>query len=153
MSSLRAPDGGRGAPRVDHDALIVAMTLVPGAYARNRMFTLFKDPEVRHAKRRASLLRGVVRQLAGQDGDACDVVLERHASADAARLRFRVVRVRYERVVLLSEVETACLVYLCGRAGVSGFQANEGDRALLHAALRRLGWGLDFELDAHDLSG
>ena len=37
---------------IDHDALLVAMTVVPGLYSRNRMFALYNDPQVKHAKAR-----------------------------------------------------------------------------------------------------
>ena len=50
---------------LDREALVVAMALVPGMYARNKLFTLHREPEVRRARARAAMIRGVVRQLAG----------------------------------------------------------------------------------------
>ena len=44
------------------------MTLVPGLVSRNRSFALFENPEVRRARVRAALLRGIVRQLTGTQG-------------------------------------------------------------------------------------
>jgi hypothetical protein len=138
--------------RVDRDALTVAMALVPMAYSRNRLFTLFTDPEVRRAKRRAAVLRGAVRQLAGQHGATCDVALERAGAFGHARLRYKIASVRFERHLELTELEAACLVYLGARAGVSGMHASELDRALLHGALRRLSGGLAVELDGYYLT-
>ena len=61
---------------VDREALVVGMTLVPGLVSRNRSFTLFENPDVRRARVRAALLRGIVRQLTGTQGrvEAFDVV-------------------------------------------------------------------------------
>ena len=53
---------------VDREALVVGMTLVPGLVSRNRSFALFENPEVRRARVRAALLRGIVRQLTGTQG-------------------------------------------------------------------------------------
>ena len=53
---------------VDREALVVGMTLVPGLVSRNRSFALFENPDVRRARVRAALLRGIVRQLTGIAG-------------------------------------------------------------------------------------
>jgi hypothetical protein len=146
--SMRAREGSPGQPhRVDRDALTVAMALVPRAYSRNRMFTLFKEPEVRRAKGRAAVLRGVVRQLAGSAGEPKDVVLERPHPFGPARLKYKIARVRYERSLELSALEAACLVYLGARAGIPGMHATADDRVLLHNALRRLTGGLALDYD------
>jgi CO/xanthine dehydrogenase Mo-binding subunit len=124
----------------DREELVVAMTLVPGLVSRNRSFALFEDSEVRRARARAALLRGIVRQLAGGSGrvEQLDV-----ASGQAAcEMRYRVPSVRMERRAVLSRLEYGCVAYLAGRAGVPGIQANEEDRARIEAALRRLAAGL-----------
>jgi len=79
---------------VDREALVVGMTLVPALVSRNRSFALFEDPEVRRARVRAALLRGIVRQLSGTLGkvEALDVVASSGAR-DAQRRRVRVRRV------------------------------------------------------------
>ncbi len=130
---------------MDHEALIVAMTVAPGVYTRNRMFALYKDPEVRRARNRAALLRGVVRQLSGANGATEEVTLSR-SPRGACMLRYRVPSVRLARSLVLSALETACVVYLGARAGVPGLHPTVDDRALIDAALRRLAGGLELRV-------
>jgi hypothetical protein len=117
------------------------MAVAPGVYARNRLFSFFTDPEVRRAKARGAILRGVVRQLAGANGEVDHVVFSR--SSGRVLLRYRIARVKLERFVEMTELEGACVAYLASRAGVPGMHATEGDRALLDAALKRLANGLE----------
>jgi hypothetical protein len=130
-------------PFVDREALVVGMTLVPGLVSRNRSFTLFENPDVRRARVRAALLRGIVRQLTGKQGrvEAFDVV----AGTGAREVRYSLPGLRVQRRALLSEVEYACVAYLAGRAGVADFSADADDRARIDAALRRLAAGLQLE--------
>ena len=125
----------------DREALVVGMTLVPGLLSRNRSFALFEDPEVRRARGRSALLRGIVRQLAGVQGkvEALDVV----RGAGARELRYRIPGLRMQRRAVLSEVEYACVAYLLGRAGVTGIQASDEDRGCIDGALHRLAGGLE----------
>ncbi|MGD0675287.1 MAG: hypothetical protein ABSC94_07700 [Polyangiaceae bacterium] len=125
---------------VDREALVVGMTLVPGLLSRNRSFALFEDPEVRRARVRAALLRGIVRQLAGGHGrvESLQIV----ARPGDRELRYRVPGLRIDRRALLTEAEYACVAYLAGRASVGGIQADDEDRARIEAALRRLSAGL-----------
>jgi hypothetical protein len=51
------------APAVDLEALLVALVLAPATFSRNRFFTLYSDAGARRVRRRASLLRSIVRQL------------------------------------------------------------------------------------------
>jgi len=125
---------------VERDALVVGMTLVPGFVSRNRSFALFEDPEVRRARRRSAVLRGIVRQLAGSHGHVEGLAVAR--SVDVCELRYRVPALRIDRRALLSELELACVRYLAGRAGVPGLHASEDDRAGIEGALKRLAAGL-----------
>jgi hypothetical protein len=132
---------------LERDSLVVGMTLVPAFVSRNRSFALFEDPEVRRARKRSSLLRGIVRQLAGSHGHVESVTVAR--SVDACELRYRVPALRIDRRTMLSELELACVRYLAGRAGVPGLHASEDDRAGIEAALKRLAAGLRLaEIDA-----
>jgi len=57
----------RGEPwsgRVDLDALLTALVLVPHSYSRNRFFGLYTWPAARRVRRRAALLRSVIDDLA-----------------------------------------------------------------------------------------
>ncbi len=125
---------------VEPDALLVGMTLVPGFLSRNRSFALFEDPTVRRAQRRAALLRGIVRQLAGAVGvvEGLEVVAE----TGARELRYRMPGIGVDRRAILSDVEYSCVAYLAGRARVAGLHADPEDRARIDAALRRLAQGL-----------
>jgi hypothetical protein len=132
----------RPAERVDREALIVGMTLVPALLSRNRSFALFEDPEVRRARFRAALLRGIVRQLAGEQGrvESLQIVhgVRGGGDHDLRELRYRVPGLRVDRRALLTEAEYACVAYLAGRASVTGLAATDEDRARIDAALRRL---------------
>lgn len=125
---------------VDRDALVVGMTLVPGLCSRNKSFALFEDPEVRRARRRSSLLRGLVRQLAGAHGR----IEELHVShgGDAVELRYRVPGLSVARRSTLTPLELACVRYLGARAGVPGLHPSDEERGAIDAALRRLASGL-----------
>ena len=125
---------------VERDALVVGMTLVPAFVSRNKSFALFEDPEVRRARRRSAVLRGIVRQLAGSLGHVEGLAVSR--SVDVCELRYQVPALRIERRARLSQLELACVRYLAGRAGVPGLHASEDDRAGIEAALRRLAAGL-----------
>jgi hypothetical protein len=109
-------------------------------YARNRMFAFFKDPGVRRARDRASLLRGMVRQLAGAQGAAVVVAFDRGGAR--CRLTYRVPAIHLERVIDLDPQEAACLAYLLGRSGASVLGCSDEqaatDRASVEAALIRL---------------
>ncbi|HEY2516895.1 MAG TPA: hypothetical protein VGI39_38755 [Polyangiaceae bacterium] len=134
----RAP--GAEAPvaaRLDREALVAAMAIVPGLYARNRHFSLHRQPEVRRARARAAMIRGTVRQLAGAHGDVQGLALARHGEVSV--LRYRIPQVHLERVLELSEVERACLLFLAARAGVRGLHPTPEERGHLDSALRRLG--------------
>ncbi|MGO8993339.1 MAG: hypothetical protein ACLQVI_08410 [Polyangiaceae bacterium] len=122
---------------LDREALVVAMALVPGMYARNKLFALHREPEVRRARARAAMIRGVVRQLAGERGEPDEIALVRHG--EVTLLRYRVPQVRFERRLELSEIERACLLFLAARAGVRGLHVTQEERAHIDAALKRLG--------------
>jgi hypothetical protein len=123
-------------PPVDREALVVGMTLVPGLVSRNRSFALFENPDVRRARVRAALLRGIVRQLTGTQGriEAFGVV----SATGAREVRYSIPGLRVQRRAVLSDVEYACVAYLAGRAGVADLSADDEDRARIDAALRRL---------------
>jgi hypothetical protein len=135
----------RSTPAVipDPEALTVAMAIVPGVYSRNRYFDLFAAAEVRRARRRAALLRGLARELAGSHGEVDGFAVMR--DEEGAELRYRVRAMRVSRRVTLSELETSCLAFLAERAGAGQLAVTEKDRRLLENALRRLAPGLRLE--------
>ncbi len=133
--------------RTEGEALVVGMTLVPGLLSRNRSFALFENPEVHRARRRATLLRGIVRQIAGAQGAIDSIRVARVAAR--IELSYQLPAMKMRRQALLNEVELACVRYLAERASVAGFRATEEDRAAIDAALMRLSAGLRLaEIDA-----
>ena len=101
---------------VDREALVVAMTLVPRFVSRNKSFALFEDPDVRSARARAAVLRGIVRQLTGCQGRVEALAVA--AQGGARELRYRVPGVRFERHAVLSETEYGCVAFLARRERV-----------------------------------
>jgi hypothetical protein len=126
--------------RIEGEALVVGMTLVPGLFSRNRSFALFGDPGVRRARRRASMLRGIVRQLTGAQGQIDSLRVARRAGE--CEVSYRLPGMRMQRRASLTGVELACVHYLAGRAGGTALHATEEDRTAIDAALRRLAVGL-----------
>lgn len=123
--------------RVDREALVVGMMLVPGLCSRNKCFGLFEDAEVRRARARATQLRGIVRQLADARG-----AVEGLAIVEG-ELRYRMPGIRLERRAQLTESELSCVKWLAARAGIAALAASDEDRARIDAALRRLGYRSD----------
>ncbi|MBK8217097.1 MAG: hypothetical protein IPK71_25510 [Myxococcales bacterium] len=124
------------------ETLTVAMAVAPGVYSRNRHFSLHQRPEARAARRRAALVRGIVRHLAV----AVDVRVERASGDDegALEVSYRVAALAFERTARLSSAELACVRYLARKVGVTLPPAltlgttPETDSALVEATLARL---------------
>lgn len=125
------------------ETLTVAMAVAPGVYSRNRHFSLHQRPEARAARRRAALVRGIVRHLAV----AVDVRVERASDDDregALEVSYRVAALAFERTARLSSAELACVRYLARKVGVALPAAltegatPETDAALVEATLARL---------------
>lgn len=53
---------------VDLEGLLVALTLAPATFSRNRFFDMYADPAARRTHRRAKLLRSVVQHLGSPTG-------------------------------------------------------------------------------------
>lgn len=119
----------------DEGALVIAMTVVPDLYSRNRMFSLFTDARMRRARKRAIALRTTVRQLAG--GGARNVVLE-SLSSGGHRLTYQLPQLAYARRLLLTDAERACVVFLLDRAGKPITPCQAEERALIERTLARL---------------
>jgi len=144
--SLARRDQGPEEPRrptsLDVDALTVAMAIAPGVYSRNRFYELFKAPELRRARSRASLVRGVVKHLgmlAGEDAGQPLLAMERHPGRVV--LRYSVPSLCFERRTDVSELEASCVLYLAERAGLPGLAPSAAERDALHVALVRLAGG------------
>ncbi len=122
---------------VDLDALLAALILAPRTFARNRFFTLFQNPEAAKIRRRASRVRGILRQLAGTPKPAAEIVGERVMTDGQVLLRYRVEELNYTRTAALSSLEAATLRYALHRSGIASLSHEE--RTAVEAALSRLG--------------
>ena len=141
MASLARNDlDGTRPSGLDTESLTVAMAIAPGVYSRNRFFELFKAPEVRRARSRAALVRGIVQHLLMLAKDGADVaralVFERRAGR--VGFRYSVPSMRFDRRTELSELEASCLLYLAERSGIAGLAPTPQGKEELRTALLRL---------------
>jgi len=121
---------------VDLDALLAALILAPRTFARNRFFTLFQNPEAAKIRRRASRVRGILRQLAGTPAQEAEIVGERVMSDGQVLLRYRVEELGYTRTAALSSLEAATLRYALHRTGKASLSHEE--QVAVETALARL---------------
>jgi hypothetical protein len=124
------------APSVDLDALLCALTLVPTAFARNRFFKLFENPAALKVRRRASRVRGIIRQLCGTGRVKAEITGEQVLDDGQVLLRYRVEEIGFSRTAALSKLEAATLRFALFRAGVASIEPE--DRELVENALERL---------------
>jgi hypothetical protein len=132
---------------LDDEALLVALVLAPATYSRNRFFDMYTQPAMRRVRRRASLVRSIVRHLAraSAEGDREPMELTIQTADDgAAEIRYYVPALGLRRTTLLEPVEAALVRFALARVkgGLSGEQAalpaDDPDRIRVEAALRRL---------------
>lgn len=141
MSAQSAQPGVPG--RADPEALLVALILAPGTYSRNKFFGLFESREHRQARRRAQLVRSLIRELTDPWPIKGDVparptpLIEEEFERDGMlHLTYRVKDFEYRRSAILSSVEAAALRYALKQAGQG--EITEQDRALVERCLGRL---------------
>jgi len=123
-------------PSVDLDALLCALILVPTAFSRNRFFSLFENPAALKVRRRASRVRGIIRQLSGTGRVKAEVIGEQVLEDGQVLLRYRVEELGFVRTAALSKLEAATLRFALFRAGIGNVQ--DADRDLVEHALERL---------------
>ncbi|HTQ03915.1 MAG TPA: hypothetical protein VMI54_08655 [Polyangiaceae bacterium] len=116
----------------DHDALLCALVLAPDAFSRNRFFELYEQPEVRRLRRRATRVRGILRQLTS----GAEVTGELELADGRRLLRYRIAELGLSRTAALSPLEAAALRFSLARARRS--PVDPGDRAIVETALARL---------------
>jgi len=133
------------APSVDLDALLCALTLVPTAFARNRFFNLFENPAALKVRRRASRVRGIIRQLCGTGRVKAEIIGEQVLDDGQVLLRYRVEELGFSRTAALSRLEAATLRFALFRAGLGNIEAE--DRELVERALERLSHSLELPGD------
>ena len=123
-------------PSVDLDALLCALVLVPTAFARNRFFTLFEHPAALKVRRRASRVRGIIRQRSGTGRGKAEVIGEQVLEDGQVLLRYRVEELGFVRTAALSKLEAATLRFALFRGGSGSVE--DADRDLVENALERL---------------
>ncbi|HEY5960669.1 MAG TPA: hypothetical protein VIV60_29145, partial [Polyangiaceae bacterium] len=94
------------------------MVLAPRLYARNRFFDLFRDPHAQYVRRRAALMRGIIRQLVGDGKHKGRIVGEQVLWDDRVLLRYELPELNFVRAVSLSPLEAGLVRYALGRARV-----------------------------------
>lgn len=128
---------------LDLEALSVALVLDPATYSRNRFFELYDDPSMRRVRRRAALLRGLIKQLATVLDRSSAMTLSSTARGDMEELRFEIPSLGLRRRTLLDATEGALLRFALDRRTraevVPGELAlRKEDRERVHQALLRL---------------
>ncbi|KYF69947.1 hypothetical protein [Sorangium cellulosum] len=106
----------KGSPPIDLEALFVALVLAPSTFSRNRFYSLYADPETRRVRRRAALLRSIVRQLvAGADRAGLAP-----AASGGALLTYDVPSLGLKRTAALDALELAVLRIAVARGVARG---------------------------------
>ncbi|MFO0757978.1 MAG: hypothetical protein U0359_15890 [Byssovorax sp.] len=130
----------------DREAYLTAMVLAPGTFARNRFFDLHAHPEMRKLRRRATLLRGIIRHLGRQSALEAGEMKSLDPDADGrTRLVYEVPSVGLRRTATLDPIELALVRFALAR--MPGKDAplahDDPDRIRIETALARLTTRLD----------
>jgi hypothetical protein len=126
-----SPPIDAGAPPIDCEALLCALCLAPSTYSRNRFFHLYQDDEVKRVRRRASILRSLVRQSVKMGLEP----VVRPLSDALYELSLSMPGVSYERRATLDGLELTLFRYLLAR---SLGRPTDAERGRVEAALAKL---------------
>jgi hypothetical protein len=137
--------------RIDPDALLCALILAPQTFPRNRYFSVFEDPIARRVRRRASRVRGIIRQLVAKGLERAEITGEQVLADGRLLMRYRIGHLALQRTTALSALEAATLHYALYRAGAGTIEAPE--RRLVETTLERLGADLYFDSPASRQGG
>lgn len=118
------------------EALLCALVLAPHTYSRNRFFSLFTDPKAILTRRRASKLRGIIRQMVGERSPRAEVVGEQLLEDGQVVIKYQVKEIGFVRTVALSPMEASVLKYALHRA--TGATLEPSDRERVEHALQGL---------------
>jgi hypothetical protein len=129
------------APKVDPDALLCALILAPRTFPRNRYFSLYEDAVARKVRRRASRVRGIIRQLVASGVEQAEITGETVLGDGRLLIRYRIEKLALSRAIALNPLEAAAMHYAMHRAGIGTLDPD--DRGLVESALERLGADLD----------
>jgi hypothetical protein len=136
MSILRPTRHAAAAP--DAEALLVALVLDPATYSRNRFFELYSDPAVRRVRRRAALVRSLLRHLARRTPDQRQPFETETTEGGAVNLSYTVPRLGLRRTTRLEPLELSLVRFGVARAEGRTLSPDDADRLRVEAALRCL---------------
>ena len=122
------------------DGLFCALVVAPQVYARNRFYDLFEQPALRKARRRAKLVRGIIRQLVGIAGRRGQIVGEQVLADGRVLTRYIIPELNFSRTTALSSLEATLVRYVVARARHQ--TPDPDDRARIELALGGLAAGL-----------
>lgn len=127
----------------EHDALLAALVLDPTTYSRNRFFELHNNATFRRVRRRASLVRSVVRHacVRGAAGapEPLELTLTITPDDDGwSVITYTVPRLGLRRITRMEALEVSLLRFAVARARGGELPADDADRARVEDALRRL---------------
>ncbi len=127
----------------DPDALLVALVLAPGTFSRNKFFDMFQEHQLLRARRRAGLIRALIKDLTdpwphpGEIPSHPAPVIEREEEKDGElHLVYRIDELDFRRSAVLTKIEAAALRYALHRAGKRPLEP--ADRALVEACLAKM---------------
>jgi hypothetical protein len=127
---------------LDRDALLVALVLAPATYSRNRFFHLYTDPEMYRVRRRASVLRDIVRHIArSKPGEQGELLRVEPIGDGRAELTYAVPALNLRRTARLDPLELSLVRFSLKHCPnrPAALVSDEADRSRVEAALRRLG--------------
>jgi len=122
------------------DGLLCALVVAPQVYARNRFFDLFEQAPLRRIRRRAKLVRGIIRQLVGTSGRRGQIVGEQVQSDGRVIIRFIVPELNFSRTTALSSLEATLVRYVVART--KHITPDPADRSRIEQSLGGLAAGL-----------
>ena len=93
--------------KVDPDALLCALVLAPQTFPRNRFFALYDNALGKRVRRRASRVRGIIRQLLGEGRQKAEITGETVLDDGRLIIRYQVEGMALHRTAAFSELEAA----------------------------------------------
>lgn len=128
----------------DADALFVALVMAPASFSRNKFFEMFQQAAQKEARRRAQLVRSILKDLTEPwphpgsiPGHSEPLIVEELEVDGLFSLTYSVKEFDYTRQVLLTPLEAAALHYALERSGKG--HASPAEKSLVEEQLSKLG--------------
>jgi hypothetical protein len=125
------------------EGLFVALVLAPGTFPRNKFFELYQDEHLMIARRRAQLVRSLLKDLTepwthpkGGNIHSAPVIEEETERNGLFYLSYRVEELRYRRQAILTLLEAKTLRYALHQSGRGEISLD--DRTLVEGHLAKL---------------